>query len=490
MHTSDKYWLSSTRRLRGISVSAVLLGATVLSTYATCLLVIAISAPEGSLGFAPPVSMAPRECSGITKKAYGTVVLVGQSHYGNEFTGRYVAIAAPAALPSSCARCKGVVGGRPNLDEFAPVETRANHRVTMPLKRRVAVKSHPSTLTKAGDYANYSKQRKCCQGIVYCSERMEAVVQMIERVAPWEVPVLIPGESGTGKELVARAVHALSGRGSGSLVPLNCGEIVDTLAGAELFGHERSAFSGADRARDGLFAAADGGSIFLDEVSECSPKMQVSLLRSLQEQEIRRVGSNETQRVDVRVIAVTNKDLRAEIKAGRFREDLFYRLNVWPVAVPPLRERREDIPPLVMHFIKCARPMGRVVPDIHPESLSLLMEYDWPGNVRELENFVQRVLIIAGSEANITRGHVVEAFNMDRIGQVSIGASVLGKGVSPEIMKTVLERNAGVKEHAANELGLSHGTFYRRLEKLGLHVPVRKVSMDSADMSTDTSRIS
>ena len=215
------------------------------------------------------------------------------------------------------------------------------------------------------------------------------------QVAPSRACVLIVGETGTGKELIARAIHDLSPRSTGPYIRVNCGALTESLLESELFGHVKGSFTGAVDNRTGRFEAAHTGSIFLDEINSTSPKLQVKLLRVLQEGEFERVGDNNTKKVDTRIIAATNRDLLDEIDAGRFREDLYYRLNVVPIYLPPLRERREDIEPLVDFFLKrYAEQNRREMRRVHPEAMRLLREHDWPGNVRELQNYVERAVIL------------------------------------------------------------------------------------------------
>ena len=215
------------------------------------------------------------------------------------------------------------------------------------------------------------------------------------RVAPSRACVLIVGETGTGKELIARAIHDLSPRSTGPYIRVNCGALTESLLESELFGHVKGSFTGAVDNRTGRFEAAHAGSIFLDEINSTSPKLQVKLLRVLQEGEFERVGDNNTKKVDTRIIAATNRDLLEEIEAGRFREDLYYRLNVVPIYLPPLRERRDDIEPLVLFFLnRYAEQNRREMRRVHPEAMRLLREHDWPGNVRELQNYVERAVIL------------------------------------------------------------------------------------------------
>jgi two-component system response regulator HydG len=235
--------------------------------------------------------------------------------------------------------------------------------------------------------------------IIGSSPPMQELWQMILQVAPTDANVLITGESGTGKELVAAALHKRSSRSDGPFVKVNCAALSENLLESELFGHEKGAFTGADRRRDGRFVQADGGTLFLDEIGETSPSMQAKLLRVLQEQELQRVGGQDTIRVDVRIIAATNRDLEEEVAGGRFREDLYYRLNVVVLNMPPLRERQGDIPLLAEYFLKkFAVKNKRQVAGITPECMDLLIHYPWPGNVRELENSIERGVILMRGE--------------------------------------------------------------------------------------------
>ncbi|HOD99231.1 MAG TPA: sigma-54 dependent transcriptional regulator, partial [Syntrophales bacterium] len=235
--------------------------------------------------------------------------------------------------------------------------------------------------------------------IVYRSPKMEALINMAGRVAPSRATILIQGESGTGKELLARLIHQLSPRSGRAMLAVNCGALHENLLESELFGHEKGAFTGASARRIGRFEEADGSTLFLDEIGELSAAVQVKLLRFLQEREFQRLGGNQTLRADVRIISATNRDLDARVKAGAFREDLYYRLKVVTIDLPPLRERKEDIPPLIDHFLrKYAKENGKVIKGISSEARDLLIKYDYPGNVRELENILERAVVIGRDE--------------------------------------------------------------------------------------------
>src|ERR671938_1334138 len=243
------------------------------------------------------------------------------------------------------------------------------------------------------------RERGRLDQIIGHSQKMQAVYQMIETVAQVQSTVLITGESGTGKEMVARAIHNLSPRADKPFMPINCGAFTETLLESELFGYTRGAFTGATANRKGLFEAADKGTIFLDEIGEMSPTMQVKLLRVLQERKVRPVGAHEEISIDTRVIAATNRDLAAMVKQGAFREDLFYRVSVIPIELPPLRERREDIPELVEHFIqKFCQQAGRTL-QVSERTMELLEAYSWPGNVRELEHTIERAVALERTDA-------------------------------------------------------------------------------------------
>jgi two-component system response regulator AtoC len=307
--------------------------------------------------------------------------------------------------------------------------------------------------------------------IVAASAGMIELLELIERAAEFKTTVLLTGESGTGKEVLARAIHAQSGRRSEAFVGVNCAAIPENLLESELFGHAKGAFTGADRARRGLFVEADTGTLFLDEIGELPPSLQAKLLRALQEEEVRPVGESKPRRVDVRVIAATARDLERDVAAGAFREDLFYRLNVLRVAVPPLRERREDIPLLVDHFLAHFREaLGRPLRAIADDALDALVRYRWPGNVRELENVMERAAILCTGE---------------RIGLSDLPASVVEAPAGPsepgdhslrrarraaefEAIRRALAATDGNRTRAARLLEISHRALLYKLKEYGI----------------------
>lgn len=306
------------------------------------------------------------------------------------------------------------------------------------------------------------------QNFIGRSEPMRKLLEMIAMIAPSEATVLISGESGTGKELIARAVHANSLRKERPLVSINCAALSESLLESELFGHEKGAFTGADKRREGRFMEADQGTLFLDEIGEVSPLMQAKLLRAIQEREIQRVGSNQTLSVDVRLIAATNRDLLADVEAGRFRQDLYYRLNVVTVDSPPLRARREDIPLLAMHFLaKFAERNRKPVKGFTPLAMDMLLKYSWPGNVRELENSVERgVILLSGDfisekELPLSISQCVDVQPDRQCGQ-AIQPLVQ---VEKQAILAALEQTAGNKTEAAKQLGITRKTLLAKLQK-------------------------
>jgi len=319
--------------------------------------------------------------------------------------------------------------------------------------------------------------------IVGASPKMQRIFRLVSKVAPTDSTVLLLGESGTGKELVARLLHLQSRRAQGPFVPVNVGAIPETLVESELFGYVRGAFTGATGERAGLIEQADGGTLFLDEIGDMPPAAQVKLLRTLERNEVRRLGDNTERVVNVRVIAATHRDLQAEIAAGRFREDLYYRLNVVQVELPPLRERREDVGLLAAYFLeRIARREGRAGLSFTPEAQSLLERYDYPGNVRELENAIEHAVAVSEGEA-ITAADLPSALRSPRLltgeraraGAPGAVADALRPRerwslaeVEKEHIQKVLAFHRGNATSAAKQLGISRTTLWRKLRHYGL----------------------
>jgi DNA-binding NtrC family response regulator len=308
-------------------------------------------------------------------------------------------------------------------------------------------------------------------GIVGRSQAMKEVVSILERIAPTDVPILIEGESGTGKDLIARAAHALSRRASGPFVALNMSAIPENLAEAELFGYEKGAFTGAEQARAGFFAEAEGGTLFLDEVGLLPPALQPKLLRVLQDGEYIPVGSRKAQRADVRVLAATNEDLTRNVKAGKFREDLWFRLRVVPVRLPPLRERLEDVPALVEHFVrKHALRLSRPPLAIDAEAMRALLDYPWPGNIRELEHAVERALLLARGET-VARGDLPPEIASPSHENGSPGEGRYRRARDAwerKFFEDLLREAGGSVARAADLAGIHRSTLYEKLTRMGL----------------------
>jgi len=307
------------------------------------------------------------------------------------------------------------------------------------------------------------------------SERMQEIFRVIAKVADYKTTVLITGESGVGKELVAKAVHARSSRAArGKFVAVNCGAIPETLLESELFGHKRGAFTDASSDRRGLFEEADGGTLFLDEVGELSMPLQVKLLRVLQEDTIRRLGDNRDIKIDTRIVAATHRDLVAETKAARFREDLYYRLNVLPIHVPPLRERKEDIPLLIDHFLaRNNARLGTSIRGVDAEARRLLLDYAWPGNVRELENTIERAMVLADGET-ISANDLPERIRESRdpikmqlaSGELSIKKT--SRVIEEVLIRRALQKTKGNRTRAAQVLEISHRALLYKIKEYGV----------------------
>jgi DNA-binding NtrC family response regulator len=320
------------------------------------------------------------------------------------------------------------------------------------------------------------------ENIVGNSPALRAVLDVVAKVADTDSTVLVTGESGTGKELIARAIHYNSRRAERMFVTVNCGAIPEELLESELFGHVRGAFTNAVSHREGRFALANGGTIFLDEIGDMSPNLQVKLLRVLQDRTFEPVGSSKTVSVDVRVIAATNQDLEAAIRERRFREDLFYRLNVIPIEVPPLRERREDIGLLVRHFLDAAsRERGKPAPALAPEAEALLVAYAWPGNVRELENVIERLVVLCGDReigpddlpAALRRASA-RAPGAQELPAAGLCFRDVVEDFETDLILRALEQTHWNKNRAARLLGLNRTTLIEKIKKKGLERAARE----------------
>jgi len=316
--------------------------------------------------------------------------------------------------------------------------------------------------------------RSAVDGIVASSPQMTRILRTVEKIAPTDVAVLLLGESGTGKEVLAHAIHRMSNRSKKPFVAINCAAIPETLLESELFGHEKGAFTGAIKRKLGRFELADKGTLFLDEIGDVTPALQLKLLRVLQERDFERVGGEETIKVDVRVVSATHKDIDAEVAAGRFREDLFYRLHVVPCEVPPLRDRKDDIPRLAAHFIaKLAPRTNARIAGITDAALARLATYGWPGNVRELENVIEQALVFAeGTTIDLAalpasvRGGLPENALALPGGEMSLPDLI--EDLERQLIQRAYDKCGGVKTETARLLGIKTSALYYKLEKYGI----------------------
>ena len=314
------------------------------------------------------------------------------------------------------------------------------------------------------------RQKDMFEDILAKSAEMQAVFKTVSKIADFKTTALVMGESGVGKELVARAIHKRSTRRTGAFCAVNCGAIPETLLESELFGHKRGAFTDATSDRLGLFEQADGGTLFLDEIGELPTKLQVKLLRVLQEETIRKLGDNRDLKVDVRIIAATHRDLAAETKAGRFREDLYYRINVLQIVIPPLRDRKEDIPILLDHFVaRNNARFGTTIRGFEPEARRVLMEYGWPGNVRELENTVERAMVLAERETMFVEDlpeRLREARDPVKLqlGSGELSIKKTARIIEEILIRRALQKTGGNRTRAAEVLEISHRALLYKIK--------------------------
>jgi DNA-binding NtrC family response regulator len=360
-----------------------------------------------------------------------------------------------------------------NLGAFSYMQKHCkNDEIKMVVRNALALRMAKTENIKLKKELTRNKRRK---NIIGQSTRMRSVYKMVDKIAGTTATVLINGESGTGKELIAQSIHHRSDRADGPFVAINCGAIPETLLESQLFGHVRGSFTGADRNHDGFCRQAEGGTIFLDEIGETPHAIQVKLLRMLQEREVYPVGSSSPVKVDLRVIAATNRDLEQEVNDGNFRTDLYYRLNVIPMNLPPLRERSEDIPLLVDHFLKRNNPkehLGTLSSFIEENALAALQSYEWPGNVRELENVIERASIIREGDRIAMKD--LPVFVTRGVGSETTASSLVvgGHVTLDELEKAhilgVLEATGGARKQTSEILGINASTLYRKLKKYGL----------------------
>ena len=345
--------------------------------------------------------------------------------------------------------------------------------ITKPFKRVQVVRSVRRALEKQSLLTENRALRERLEtmlqekDIIGSSVAIRKVIDMVHQVAPSAATVLLQGESGTGKELFARAVHRHSSRSSGPFVAINCAAIPESILESELFGYERGAFTGAAQRKEGRFKMADGGTLLLDEIGEVAPSVQVKLLRVLQEGEIERLGGTQPVRVDVRIVAATNKNLGEEVRKGRFREDLFYRLNVIAIELPPLRERRDDIPLLATHFLRIFCDKNRKeIRGFQRDALEALGSWDWPGNVRELENTIERAVVLCRGDT-VRRedlpDHIAEAEHV-QLPHITVALGTPLEDVEKQLIRETLRMTGGDKRLAAQLLGIATRTIYRKID--------------------------
>ena len=384
---------------------------------------------------------------------------------------------------ADCALRQTVKTGKPIINKSAFIVNADGRRIPISVSTAILRNECGRIIGGAETFRDLSlveELRKELEGrfqvgdLVSRSTSMRRVFDLLPQIAPSDATVLIHGETGTGKELLARAIHNLSPRQNKPFVPVNCGALPETLLESELFGYIKGAFTGAGKDKPGRFELAEGGTVFLDEIGDISPALQASLLRVLQEKTYEPLGGTQTRHADVRVIAATHRDLAALIRKGSFREDLFYRLNVVKVDLPPLRKRKEDIPLLVEHFVaRFNRRQGKSVAGVAPDVMALLMAHDYPGNVRELENIVERAFVLCGS-GKIERVHLPPELT----GQAAAAPAPAGdtsaaqtRATEAQAIRAALEQHGFNRLAAAQALGLHKSTLFRKIKALGIDLP-------------------
>ena len=384
---------------------------------------------------------------------------------------------------AECALKATLKSGRPIIGRSAYIIHSSGQQIPISISTAVLKDSSGKVIGGAETFRDLSEidaLRRELEGrmrvgeLVSHSPIMQKLFEVLPSIAASPSTVLLQGETGTGKELVARTLHALSPRVQGPFIAVNCGALPDTLLESELFGYKAGAFTGAVKDKPGRFALAKGGTLFLDEIGEISPALQVRLLRVLQERTFEPLGSTRSEKADVRVIVATNRDLLERCKAGTFREDLYYRINVVRIELPPLRRRKEDIPLLAEQFIAhFNRLQNKTVAGIAPEALSLLMAYDWPGNVRELANVIERAFILCGT-GRIDLGHLPETLtglSLSRMPNGRVDLREAREALDVQAIRAALMHNLGNRLAAAKELGVHKTTLFRKMRTLGIDRP-------------------